>query len=275
VPVRGGHFPVPRPFVPGFEAAGRIVAVGDGVDPGRVGQRVTALTSSGAYAEVAPAPSLLAFEAEEVDPRIAAGFGWVTPAAYDLVNTVTRVRPGDRVLIHAAAGGVGNLAGQIAKAAGAALITGVVGRREQAEYAMAFGYDRLVLWDDFPAGSGEDQFDVILDPVGGPARLASLERLAPHGRMAVYGNIATFAPITVSVNDLLMTGQSVLSYNSNLLGQTHPERLADSARTALRLVAAGEIRVDVTAEYELAELDRALQRLADGQTHGKSIVRIG
>jgi len=195
--------------------------------------------------------------------------------AYYGLADLAGLRAGESVLIHAAAGGVGNLAGQIAKAAGAALITGVVGRREQAEYAMAFGYDRLVLCDDFPAGSGEDQFDVILDPVGGPARLASLERLAPHGRMAVYGNIATFAPITVSVNDLLMTGQSVLTYNSNLLGQTHPERLADSARTALRFVAAGEIRVDVTAEYELAELDRAIQRLADGQTHGKSIVRIG
>jgi NADPH2:quinone reductase len=179
------------------------------------------------------------------------------------------------VLIHAAAGGVGTLAAQFAKAAGATRITGVVGGRGQAEYAMAFGYDRLVLRADFPGGLGDEQFDVILDPIGGPARRASLEHLAPHGRIAVYGNIATFEPVEINVNDLLMTGQSVLTYNSNLLSQTHPERLADSARTALRLVADGKIRVDITAEYELAELDRAIQRLADGQTHGKSIVRIG
>jgi NADPH2:quinone reductase len=98
--VRDGHFPVPRPFVPGFEAAGRIVAVGAGVDVGRVGQQVTALTSSGAFAEVVVAPTSLALDIGGLSLRTAAGFGWVTPAAFDLINTVSRVGPGDRVLIH-------------------------------------------------------------------------------------------------------------------------------------------------------------------------------
>ncbi|MEV4000580.1 zinc-binding dehydrogenase [Actinomadura sp. NPDC049753] len=272
--VRSGHFPVPRPFVPGFEAAGRIIAVGEGVDAARIGQHVTALTSAGAYAQVAVAPAALTFDTTGVDARTAAGFGWVTPTAYDLINTLTRMRPGESVLIHAAAGGVGTLAAQFAKAAGAARIVGVVGGAAQADYATRFGYDLLVLREEFPDALAAEQFDVILDPIGGPTRLASLERLAPHGRLAIYGNIATFDPVEINANDLLMNGKSALTYNSNLLSQTHPERLADSASMALRLLADRKVQVDVTAVYEMADLDTAIQRLADGGTNGKSVLRI-
>lgn len=272
--VRNGHFPVPRPFVPGFEAAGHIIAVGDGIDPARIGTPVTALTSAGAYAEVVIAPAVLTLEAPDLDPRVAAGFGWVTPTAYDLINTVTRVRPGDSVLIHAAAGGVGTLAAQFAKAAGAATIVGVVGNDDQAVYSAQFGYDQVLAREQFPHALADDHFDVILDPIGGPTRHANLERLAPHGRLAVYGNIATFEPVEVSANDLLMQGKSLLTYNSNLLSTTHPERLAASAHEALKLLTDGRVRIDITAEYQLADLDTAIQRLADGATRGKSILRI-
>ncbi|MFI0448230.1 zinc-binding alcohol dehydrogenase family protein [Actinomadura sp. 6N118] len=272
--VRNGHFPVPRPFVPGFEAAGRIIAVGDGVDQARIGEQATALTSAGAYAEVVLAPAALTFDAAALDPRVAAGFGWVTPTAYDLINTLTRVRPGESVLIHAAAGGVGTLAVQFAKAAGADRIVGVVGNSDQADYAANFGYHQVLVREEFPDALADEHFEMILDPIGGPTRHANLERLAPHGRLAVYGNIATFEPVEISVNDLLMQGKSLLTYNSNLLSQTHPDRLADSARQALQLVTDGHVHIDITAEYEPADLGAAIQRLADGATRGKSILRI-
>src|SRR3954453_19644228 len=99
--LRDGHFPVPRPFIPGFEAAGEIVAVGDGVDASRVGEQVTALVGGGAYGEVVTAAAVLALDASGVGIREAAGFGWVTPTAYDLIYTVAGVRAGSSVLIHA------------------------------------------------------------------------------------------------------------------------------------------------------------------------------
>lgn len=139
---------------------------------------VTALTSGGAYAEVMLAPADLVFDAAGVDPRTAAGLGWAAPTAYDLVNTVARVRAGDSVLVHAAAGGVGSLAAQFARRAGA-------------------------------------------------------ER-----------------------------------------SRTHPHWPAESARTALRMVASGQVSPDITAEYEMADLDEAVRRLAEGGTHGKSVLRI-
>ncbi|MEV7541135.1 zinc-binding alcohol dehydrogenase family protein [Streptomyces sp. NPDC089915] len=277
--VRRGHFPVPRPFVAGFEAAGRVVGVGPGVSEALLGRAVTALTAGGAFAEVVIASAALTFDAEGIDPRTAAAFGWATPTAYDLVHTVTRVRPGERVLVHAAAGGVGTMAAQFARAAGAGRVVGVVGDTERAAYAARFGYDRLITRAEFAAvGEGRAQegeaFDVVLDPVGGATRLAGLRRLAPHGRLAMYGALAGSAPVALDGDELLMSGRSVMSYNSDLLSRTHPERLADSARHALRAVADGHVRPDVTAEYEMADLGEAADRLARGGTYGKSILRI-
>lgn len=272
--VRDGHFPVPRPFVPGFEASGYVTAVGEGVDPGRVGAPVTVLTTAGAYAEVVLAPAVLSLDVGDLPLRTAAGLGWGAPTAYDLINTTARVRPGESVLIHAAAGSVGTLAAQFARLAGAGRIVGVVGSPARAEYAARFGYDRIVLREDFPAALDDERFDVILDPVGGATRRAALEQLTAHGRLAVFGNLATSASVSADTGGLLMNGGSLLTYNSNLLGRTHPERLADSARRALALVADGSVRVDITAEYGLAELAAAVQRLAEGVTHGKSVLRI-
>jgi NADPH2:quinone reductase len=272
--VRDGHFRAPRPFIPGFEAAGHVIAAGTGVEHVSVGDPVIALTSSGAYAEVAVAPAVLTFPASGLDLRTAAASGWTTPTAYDLINTVSRVRSGERVLIHAAAGAVGSMAAQFARLAGASTVTGVAGNPARAAYAASFGYDRLLTRGDFPQALDGESFDVILDPVGGPARRASLQLLAPHGRLAVYGNIATFEPVTVSANDLLMTGASLLTYNSSLLGQTSPARLAESAGLALESLASGQVKIDITAEYAMTELGTAIQELADGATRGKTILRL-
>ena len=272
--VRDGHFPAQRPFIPGFEAAGQVIATGTGVEDVSVGDQVTALTSAGAYAEVVVAPAVLTLPASGLDLRTAAASGWTTPTAYELIATVSRVRPGDRVLIHAAAGAVGTMAAQFARLAGADTVTGVAGNPARAAYAASFGYDRVLIRDEFPQALDGESFDVILDPVGGPARHASLRLLAPHGRLAVYGNIATFEPVTVSANDLLMTGASLLTYNSSLLSQTNPARFAESVRLALESLASGQVKIDITAEYAMADLGTALQELADGTTRGKSILRV-
>ncbi|MFC9331279.1 zinc-binding alcohol dehydrogenase family protein [Kitasatospora sp. NPDC057015] len=272
--VRDGHFPVPRPFVPGFEAAGRITAVGEGVDDGRIGEQVSALVAGGGFAQVVLAPAALAIRAEGVDARTAAGAGWVAPTAYDLINTVAGIGPGDSVLIHAASGGVGTLAAQFAALAGARRIVGVVGSADRADHARRFGYHRVLTRDEFPRALGEETFDAILDPVGGPTRIANLAHLAPHGRLAVYGNIASFEPVDVSANDLLANGQSLMTYNSNLLSRTAPARLAASAVRALDLLSDGLVRLDITAEHELADVATAIANLAAGATAGKTVVRV-
>ncbi|MFB9593547.1 hypothetical protein [Streptomyces racemochromogenes] len=113
--LRRGHFPVPRPFVAGLEEApGSVVGVGPGFDEALYGREVTALTGGGAFAEVVIAPAARTLDAEGLDPCAAAALRRATPTAYDLIHTVTRVRPGDRFLVYAAAGGVGSVAAQFA-----------------------------------------------------------------------------------------------------------------------------------------------------------------
>ncbi|NUS17387.1 MAG: zinc-binding dehydrogenase [Streptomyces sp.] len=272
--LRDGHFPVPRPFVPGFEAAGWVVAVGERVPAGRIGEEVVVLVDGGACAEVVLAPAVLALAVGAAPLREAAALGWAGPTAYDLVEQAGRVREGDRVLVHAAAGGVGTLAVQFARAAGAAEVVGVASGPERAAYARGFGYDRVVERDAFPAGLGGERFDVVLDPVGGAVRTANLALLAPHGRLAVYGNLAGFESVEVSADTLLERGLSVLAYNSSLLSRTHPGRLAAGARRVLDLLGAGRIRVGVGAELPLDAAGSAVAGLAAGKALGKTLLRV-
>ncbi|MFB6837272.1 zinc-binding alcohol dehydrogenase family protein [Streptomyces sp. NPDC056361] len=272
--VKDGLFPVPRPFVPGFEASGHIVAVGPGVDANRVGEAVTALAAGGAHAEVVVVPAVLALAVGELPLRTAAAFGWSTPTAYDLVHTVARVRAGERVLIHGAAGAVGGQAAQFARLAGAGRIVGVAGSADRAAYAARSGFDEVLLREDLPAGLGDERFDVVLDPVGGPTRQAGLSALAPHGRLVAYGALGGHAPVLADTDALLGDGRSLMTYNSALLSRTHPERLADSARRALGLLVEGLVSVDVTAEYDPSELGLAVRRLREGATRGKSLLRV-
>lgn len=150
--------------MPGFEASGRVVAVGEGVERDRVGEHVIALTGSDGFAEVVVAPSVPAIAAPGVDARTAAAFGRVTSTAYDLINTVAGVRPGQNVLVHAAAGGVGTLAVRFARAAGAGRVVGVVGDPGQVGYARQAGYDQVLGREEFPHALGGERVDVILDP---------------------------------------------------------------------------------------------------------------
>ncbi|GAA1961525.1 quinone oxidoreductase family protein [Kitasatospora viridis] len=273
--LKDGFFPVPRPFVPGFEAAGRIGAVGAGVPAERIGEAVTVLATGGAFAQTLVVPAEFALPVGELPLATAAGFGWSTPTAYDLVHHVARVQPGDTVLVHAAAGGVGTMAAQFARRAGAGRLVGVVGSPERAAYAAEFGYDQVVLRADFPAALGEQRFDVVLDPVGGRTRSRSLELLAPHGRLALYGVLDAAEPVAADTTALLMAGQSVLGYSSDLLYRTRPDRFAASARAALAEVTAGHVRIDVTAEYPVEDLARAVEQLRAGAVLGKAVLRLG
>jgi NADPH2:quinone reductase len=273
--LRDGHFPVPRPFVVGFEAAGRIVAVGEGVPAGRIGEEVVALVDGGACAEVVVAREVLALGVGAAALRDAAALGWAGPTAYDLVEQVGRIRPGERVLVHAAAGGVGTLAVQFARAAGAGEVVGVAHGPERAAYARSFGYDRVVEREGFPAGVGEGLFDVVLDPVGGAVRVASLGLVAPHGRLVMYGNIASFDSVGFSANELLARGVSAVAYNGSLLARTDPGRLAASARRVLEGVGQGGVRVGVAGELALDEVGEAVAALAAGAAGpGKVLLKV-
>jgi NADPH2:quinone reductase len=274
---RLGDFGAPDGItVPGLEVSGEVAAVGPGVTGVTgltVGDPVAAyLPDGGGYAEYAVAPADFAFPLDGISLRDGGGAGLVLSTAYGLLAGAARLAAGDTVLIHAAAGGVGSAAAQIARALGAAAVHGTVGSPAKADYAKRFGYDAIHLRDDF-AGRLSD-VDVVLDPIGGPVRLASLDVLAPFGRVVVYGEAARHPDLSLPVQPLWKNNRTVTGYSIGDLARRAPDRLRAHALAALSLLSSGAIRLDVTSELALDQAALAHATLEAGANIGKTLLAV-
>ncbi|SHI08095.1 quinone oxidoreductase family protein [Streptomyces sp. 3214.6] len=266
------------PFRPGLELSGRVRAVGDGVTGLSVGQEVTALTQSGAYAEVAVAEAATVFPLPQgVDLRTAASLLTVLPTAYALVHTVGRLQPGESVLVQGAAGGIGTVAGQLAKAAGAGAVYGVVSSAAKAEYARGHGYDEVFVGDfekAVRAATGERGVDLALDPVGGETLKASLASLAVFGRLVSFGNASSAEPWQVGQPELYPTGLSVGGFSILTLARTAPSELRTLVERALAKAADGTVSLPVTAQFALAEAAQAHRLMGARKSTGKLLLKV-
>lgn len=271
---RLGDFGAPRGIdVPGLECSGEVAALGPGVTGLSAGDHVAAyLPSGGGYAEYAVAPADFAFPLDGLCLRDGGGAALVLTTAYGVLAGAARLTAGDTVLIHAAAGGIGSAAAQIARALGAAAVYGTVGTPAKAAYAKRFGYDAIHLRDDFATAVPE--VDVVLDPVGGPTRLASLGILAPFGRLAVYGEAGRHPDLTLPVLPFWKRNRSLTGYNIGDLARRSPGVVRSHALAALSLLASGSIWLDVTAELPLAAAAEAHDILQAGRNTGKTLLRV-
>lgn len=278
---RRGDFGEPEPDgdVPGLEAAGVVAAVGAEVDRFDVGDQVTAyLPSFGGYAEYAVAPVAFTYPIGNLDPVVAAGAPTVLTTAYGLLAGTGRLAGGDTVLIHAAAGGVGTVAVQIAKALGAGQVIGTVSTADKAEYARQFGYDDVVLRAGFADRvrelTGGRGVDLVLDSVGGQTRTDSLEVLAVFGRLAAFGDAGNHPDLTLAVRPLWKSNKLVGGFNIGDLARRAPELVTQFGRAALNLVATQQVRIDVTDVLPLSKAGIALDSLAAGTNRGKLVLAL-
>jgi NADPH2:quinone reductase len=271
---RLGDFGAPRGItVPGLEVSGEVAGVGPDTAGLTIGDPVAAyLPDGGGYAEYALAPADFAFPLDGISLRDGGGAGLTLTTAYGVLAGAARLAPGDTVLIHAAAGGVGSAAAQIARALGAAAVYGTVGSTAKAQYAKRFGYDAIHLRDAFAEAVPE--VDIVLDPIGGPTRLASLPLLAPFGRLACYGEAARHPDLTLPLLPLWKNNRSLTGYNIGDLGRRAPATVRAHALSALSLLASGAIRLDVTAELPLTEAPTAHRTLAAARSTGKMLLRV-
>ncbi|MGA4850507.1 quinone oxidoreductase family protein [Streptomyces sp. G5(2025)] len=276
---RSDGYRVPAlPHVPGIEVSGRVRAVGADVTGLRPGQEVAALTAGGAYAEVALADAATVFAIPEgVDPRTAATLPTVLPTAHALVHEVGRLTAGESVLVQGAAGGVGTVVGQVAKAVGAT-VYGVVSGPAKAEYALKHGYDEVFVGDAFAAdarrATGGRGVDLALDPVGGDTFRQSLATLATFGRLVSFGNASGAEPWRVGQPELFPGAHTVSAFSILTLAQSGPEALRELAGRAFRLVADGTVTLPVTAEFPLAEAAEAHRLMGGRTTTGKLLLRV-
>jgi NADPH2:quinone reductase len=266
----------PLPRILGSEAAGVVESVGPGVDVGWVGRRVVALTTR-SYAELVTAPEqeLLTLP-DRVSFEEAAGLLVQGLTAWHIVHTVGRLSAGQSVLVHAAAGGVGLLALQLAKAVGARVM-GTVSTEAKARLAREFGADEVFLYSEedvaerVQALTGGRGVDLVLDSVGASTWKSSLESLAPFGHLVSYGT-ASGAPPPVDVQSLYEKSLKVSAY---WLHTKHPPALQRQAREALRAeLAEGRLRVRPGLVLDLAQASEAHRQLEGRSTVGKVVLRV-
>lgn len=281
---RRGLVEVERPFIPGIEVAGTIRALGSAVAGFEVGQPVAALTivQSGGYAEVVRVAAELVVPLERLGGKVPLAVAAAAPSnvttAFLVLETVAHLAPSERVLVHAAAGGVGSVLGQAARTLGAGLVVGTVGSVEKIAIARQFGFDHAFLREEMaaelPQLTGGTGLDVVVDQVGGTARTTSLAMLAPLGRLVVMGNASDAPDTLLSANDLWLTNRTVSGFNLAAFSARFPLRAGAALRRALSAVAQGQIRVEVREVLPLDQAAEAHRRIEGRGTTGKLVLQV-
>ena len=268
----------PTPFVPGIEVAGfvRSAPPGSELVPGA---RVAATTAFGGFAEVAVAPAFVTFAIpDDMSFDVAAGFVVNHQTAHLGLLRRGRLKPGETVLVHGAAGGVGTAAIQVARAAGAGSVIAVAGGERKRDVALAAGADiALDQGEDWVTGvreaTGGRGADVVVDPVGGDAFAQSLRCMAPEGRLLVVGFASGEIP-SVQANRLLLRSIDVVGVNYGGFLPVDQEFPAHAHADLLRWWDAGDLRPVAGQTFELAEGARALGDLAARRATGKPVLRV-
>jgi NADPH2:quinone reductase len=275
---RTGLYPLELPIGLGLEAAGEVISVGTGVNDVRPGDRV-AYTSmpTGAYAEqrVYPANKLVKLPAG-IDDQTAAAAMLKGLTAWYLLHRSYAVKPGDSVLLYAAAGGVGLIATQWAKHLGVNVI-GVVSTPEKAELAKQHGCAAIVMADaaDFveqvKAASGGKGVAAVYDSVGKDTFMQSLDCLQPHGTMVSFGNAS--GPVEpVSVMELGKRGSLFLTRPAVFDFISTPQDLRAAAAELFGVIESGAVKIKIGQTWPLAEVAEAHRALESRQTMGSTVL---
>ncbi len=267
------------PYVPGLEIAGTVRRVGPEVVGLHPGQRVAAFTAGGGLAEIAVARAELVVPVpDEVALPVAAAAPLMLSTALLLLTDVTRLQPGESVLMHSASGGVGSAVAQLVPLLGGGLRIGTVGRVSKIAEARRVGWDMAVSRESDVAQAlravAGDGVDVILDPSGTSLLELDLAVAAPGARIALFGNSGGGVPGPLPPVGRLIGGNVALAgFSMSRLTMTSPQRVASALGRVLGWLASGELRTSVTEVGSLEEVPGVHDRLAAGQGTGKYVAR--
>jgi NADPH:quinone reductase len=275
---RTGLYKLPLPFTPGSEAAGVVEAVGSDVTDLRAGDRIAYGTGhGGADAEVRLMPAERAIPLPPgIDDRTAAAMMLKGLTAHYLLHQTIALAPGDTILFHAAAGGVGSIATQWAKHLGVTVI-GTTGSEEKARLARAHGCDHVILYrtEDVAARvreiTGGRGVRVVYDAVGKDSFAASLDCLSPRGLMVSFGQASGPVPpldiLTLTAKgSLFLTRPTLASYAATR------ESLRASAAELFRVVTTGAVKIEPPQTFPLREAAAAHIALESRQTTGSTVL---
>ena len=276
---RTGLYPQPLPFIPGVEGAGVVEVVGSDVTSVQVGDRVAYGGPIGGYAGVRLIPAERVVKLPDgISAEAAAAMMLKGMTAEMLLKRVYPVKAGDTILVHAAAGGVGLILCQWAKALGATVI-GTVGSDEKAELAHAHGCDHPIIYtrQDFVTEveriTGGAKVAVVYDGVGRDTFMKSLDCLARRGMMASFGNAS--GPVDPFDALLLARKGSLFLTRPTLYDYTlDPADLQLSARALFDVVESGKVKIEIGQRFALADAAEAHRALEARKTSGSTVLTI-
>lgn len=265
---------VPVPYTPGMDAAGVVRSAPPGAGLAE-GQRVGVLLSHGCWQEVVSAPASRVLPLPE---EMSFEAGAALPLNYLSVLFAlarrARAQPGETLLVHGAAGGVGTAAIQLGRAQGLRTVA-VVSDEAKKQFALRCGAHHAVLASGWLAGVrgvlGDRAVDIVVDPVGGDRMTDSLRCLAPEGRLVVLGFAGGEIP-TVKVNRLLLGNTGVLGAASREFFEQQPETVARLWAQLLALRRAGVLPDPPVQRYPFADVRGALRAIAHRQATGKAVL---
>ncbi|MDJ0868026.1 MAG: NADPH:quinone oxidoreductase family protein [Myxococcota bacterium] len=267
----------PFPFVPGGEIAGVVYAVGSGVSDFAVGDRVLAGVPVGGFAERVAVPAAIAHPLPAaLDFDEGSALPIVYPTSYAALVYRAAIQPGETLLVHAAAGGVGLAAVQIGVALGARVIA-TAGGADKLAVAREAGADLTIDYreEDFvervQEATGGRGADVIYDSVGGDVFDRSLKCIAWNGRLLVVGFAGGTIP-SVKANRILLKNIAVVGVHWGAYAKHEPERVPETFAALFRLAEEKKIRPLIWGRFPLDEVPDALAALGSRKTHGKVVV---
>jgi NADPH2:quinone reductase len=278
--LRGQYQMQPQPpFSPGFEVAGDILEVGEGVTQFAVGQRVIAITPHGGYAEqlVTDANRCVAMP-ETMPYEQGAAFPVVFGTSHVALWHRARLRAGETLVVHGASGGVGLTAVAIGKQLGATVIA-TASSPEKLQVAREYGADELInvshedVRNRIKALTQGRGADVIYDPVGGELFNASLRSVAFEGRILVIGFAGGTVP-QIPANHLLVKNVDVIGLNWPAYAEHNRAVMTESFQILLQWYLQGAIQPYVSAIYPLAEAVDALNQVVARKSTGKVVIRV-
>jgi NADPH:quinone reductase len=268
------------PFTPGVEVSGTVSALGPGVESFAVGQQVAAFTRGHAYAEVVTAAEVftVALPDNLIGRPEAAGMLVTVPLALNVVERAARVQTGETVLLHAAAGGVGSVVGQLLSAMSGVVLWGTVGDAGKADFARRHGYREVLSYADFDKqilalteGRG---VDVVLDPVGGQLQRRSLDVLALFGRLVSYSNISRAPQQLPDAEWMRSRCVGYVGLSNGYLSVRAPELVRAGLERSVQLVASGAVKIDVTAVFGLEQATEAHRAFENRSAVGKFVLSV-
>lgn len=277
---REGQYVVPTklPYIPGAEVAGVIVEIGSGVKGFKQGDRVVALIESNGYAEfVSVDARVLTPIPDGVDYEQAVALPLQGLSAYHVLKTMGRLEPGESVLIHAAAGGVGAIAVQLAKIFGAGKIIATASTEEKLAHAKAMGATDLVNYSEegwaekVKEITGCKGVDVALEMVGGEVFNQTVKCLAPFGRLVIFG-AASGEQATFHPGQLMRKNQSVIGFFLPQI-MRKPELFQNSFKELLGYMANGDLKLTIGGTYPLEEAANVHKLLQGRKTIGKLVLK--